>query len=71
MRRVAEPARQGRGRQGWTGGSGGREGGPLYYSRGDGVKRDVIVNIFAASALSLKTMAVVQLSRFEPTSEPR
>lgn len=47
-----------------SGGSGG-----VYYSRGDGVKRDVIMNIFAASALSLKTMAVVQLSRFEPTSD--
>jgi len=45
--------------------------GGVYYSRGDGVKRGVIVNIFAASALSLKTMAVVQLSRFEPTSAPR
>jgi len=45
-----------------------RETGDVYYSRGDGVKRDVIVNIFAASALSLKTMAVVQLSRFKPTS---
>lgn len=43
----------------------------VYYSRDDGVKRDVIVNIFAASALSLKTMAVVQLSRFEPTSALR
>lgn len=42
--------------------------GGVYYSRDDGVKRGVIVNIFAASALSLKTMAVVQLSRFEPTS---
>jgi len=43
----------------------------VYYSRGDGVKRDVIVNIFAASALSLNTMALVQLSWFEPTSALR
>lgn len=27
-----------------------RAAGDVYYSRGDGVKRDVIVNIFAASA---------------------
>lgn len=43
----------------------GRRG--VYYLRDDGVKRGIIVNIFAASALSFKTMAVVQLSRFEPT----
>lgn len=50
----------------WRGGRAAPGG--VYYSRDDGVKRGVIVNIFAASALSLKTMAVVQLSRLEPTS---